>query len=298
MSETRPPADGPVPAARLDLLSTPELLRLLNDADACVPAVVGAALPQIARAIEAIVPRLRAGGRLIYVGAGTSGRLGVLDAAECPPTFGVPTTLVQAVIAGGEAALRHAVEGAEDDAATGAAVADDLAIGPADVLIGLAASSRTPYTVAALTRARARGALTVAIGCVPTGPLYDAASLPIVLDVGPEVLAGSTRLKAGTAQKLTLNLISTAVMTQLGHVYDDLMVDVRVTNAKLRRRAVAIVARVGRVDEDAAAAALAAAGDEVKTAIVMLRRGLGAVAATAALATADGSLRRVIERED
>ncbi|MGE5561546.1 MAG: N-acetylmuramic acid 6-phosphate etherase [Chloroflexota bacterium] len=278
----------------LDLMPTDELLTMLNDADRTVPDAVAAAKPAISRAVEAIAHRLSVGGRLIYVGAGTSGRLAALDAAECPPTFGVPHSLVQAVLAGGETAMWQAVEGAEDDRAAGAAAIDGLAVSRDDAVVGIAASAATPFTVAALSRARELGALTVALGCRPDGDLYRAADIRIAVAVGDEVLRGSTRLRAGTAQKLVLNMISTAVMTRLGHVYDDLMVDVAVTNDKLRRRAVDIVAAVAGTSHDAAANALVAAGDSAKTAIVMLRLGIGRAAAEAALAKAGDRLRSVI----
>jgi N-acetylmuramic acid 6-phosphate etherase len=278
----------------LDTLSVPQLLTLMNEADAEAPKAVARALPELTRAVDAVARQLRAGGRLIYIGSGTSGRLGALDAAECPPTFGIEPEQVQAYIAGGDVALRLGVEGAEDDAEAGAAVADKLAVGPHDAFVGIAASATTPYTVAALRRARERGAVAIAIGCAATGPLYEAADIAVVLAVGPEVLSGSTRLKAGTAQKLALNMLSTATMTQLGHVYGDMMVDVRITNAKLRRRAIGIVRRIAGVDESSATEALRAAGDDVKTAVVMLRRGVTVEAARDLLRAADGQLRRVI----
>lgn len=284
---------GDAPAG-LDTLSVPQLLTLMNEADAEAPRAVARALPELTRAVDAVVRQLRAGGRLIYIGSGTSGRLGALDAAECPPTFGIEPEQVQAHIAGGDVALRLGVEGAEDDAEAGATVADKLAVGPQDAFVGIAASATTPYTVAALRRARERGAVAIAIGCAATGALYEAADIAVVLAVGPEILSGSTRLKAGTAQKLALNMLSTAAMTQLGHVYGDMMVDVRITNAKLRRRAIGIVRRIAGVDESSATEALREAGDDVKTAVVMLRRGVTAEAARDLLRTADGHLRRII----
>ena len=196
-------------------------------------------LPQIADAVVRIAAALRRGGRLIYVGAGTSGRLAVLDAAECPPTFGTPPDLVQAVLAGEAQAVTEAVEGAEDDEAAGERAMDARGAGPDDVVVGIAASGRTPFVVAAVRRARARGAATIAVACTPASPLEAACHLSIVPLVGPEVIAGSTRLKAGTAQKLVLNMLSTLTMVQLGKVYGNLMVDLTATNAKLRRRACA-----------------------------------------------------------
>lgn len=278
----------------LDRMSSADLLALMNAADAAVPAAVASALPDICQAVEAIISRLRVGGRLIYVGAGTSGRLAALDAAECPPTFGIAADTVQAVLAGGSAAMLHAAEGAEDDAAAGAAAMDSLAVSAADAVVGIAASATTPFTVAALREARRRGAFAVAVGCRPAGALYGEADLAIVVDVGPEVIGGSTRLKAGTAQKLVLNMISTAVMIRLGHVYGNLMVDVRVSNEKLRQRAIDIVASIAGLAGAEATAVLAAAGDNPKTAIVMARLGTDRATAEAALAAADGDLRRVI----
>ncbi|WP_369829738.1 N-acetylmuramic acid 6-phosphate etherase [Mycobacterium sp. E2479] len=267
----------------LDARPIDEVVALLVAAEGEAHAAVAAAIPRIAAAAEAIAARLERGGRLIYAGAGTSGRLGVLDAAECVPTFG--TDLVRGVIAGGPAALTEAIEGAED-----AFAPTDLAgLTAADTLVGITASGRTPYVVGALEHARAAGALTVAIVNNPRREA--AADLVIELLTGPEVLAGSTRLTAGTAQKVVLNALSTSVMIALGKAYGQRMVDVRATNAKLRRRAVRIVRDAAGVDEETATAALAAAGGHAKTAIVALLAGLDATEAATRLDRARGRVR-------
>jgi N-acetylmuramic acid 6-phosphate etherase len=278
----------------IDRCETLEILQRLNAEDAAVAEVVRAALPQIALAVEAIVAALRAGGRLIYVGAGTSGRLGVLDAVECVPTFGTDPSKVVGLIAGGPVALTRAVEGAEDDREAGRR--DLLALRPSacDVVVGLAASGRTPYVLAALEAARAAGARTVAIACNAPSPLLMAAEIAIPLVVGPEAIAGSTRLKAGTAQKMALNLLSTASMVRYGKVYGNLMVDVRVTNRKLAERAVRIVCEVSGVDAARAEALLAETGQRVKPAIVMAALGVSADEAERRLQAADGLLAGVI----
>jgi N-acetylmuramic acid 6-phosphate etherase len=278
-------------AAELDTLSTLEILRLMNEADATVPAVVRAILPELAAAVDSIAERLRLGGRLVYAGAGTSGRLAMLDAVECVPTFGVPPTLVTALVAGGRAALTRSVEGAEDDEE--AAVRDVRAsgLGMRDTLVGLAASGSTPYVVAALGEARARGALTVAVSDNDPAPILELADHPIAVTTGPEVVAGSTRLKAGTAQKLVLNMISTAVMIRLGKVYGNRMIDVAVTNRKLHARAVTIVADLVGCDETRASELLEAAGRQVPVAALMGLAGLDAGAARATLARVGGVFR-------
>jgi N-acetylmuramic acid 6-phosphate etherase len=283
------------PASRdLDLLPAVEQARLMNAEDRRVADAVAAVLPAVATAVEAIAERLRRGGRLVYVGAGTSGRLAALDAAECPPTFGTDPKMVEAVLAGGPRAMVEAVEGAEDDAAAGAREMDARRIGPADAVVGVAASGETPFTVAGVRRARERRAWTAGIACNTGSSLEAACDLAIVPLVGPEILAGSTRLKAGTAQKLVLNMLSTLAMVRLGKVYGNLMVDLRATNDKLRRRAGRIVAAAGGVDEAAAQTALASAGGRVPVAIVMVRLGLDATAARARLDAAGGSLRRAL----
>jgi N-acetylmuramic acid 6-phosphate etherase len=280
--------------AAIDSGSTLQVVSLLHAADSTVPAAVTPALPAIAAAVDAIADRLRAGGRLVYVGAGTSGRLATLDAAECPPTFGTPPGMVQALIAGGPDALTHAVEGAEDDAEAGAADVAAAGIGPADAVVGIAASGRTPYVLAAVAAARSRGAVTAGISCNDPAPLLDAVDLPIAVVTGPEPIAGSTRLKAGTAQKLVLNLLSTGAMIRLGKVHGNRMVDVRVTNAKLRTRAIGIVADLADVDAVTAETLLDAADLEVRTAVLMGIGGLDAPAARALLAASDGSLSAAI----
>jgi len=256
-------------APELDLMTTEELVRYMNEADRSVPARVGKSLADIAAAVDAIVEAIRGGGRLFYVGAGTSGRLGLLDAYECPPTFGTPPDLVQAVIAGGSG-RQQADETAEDRAEDGA---DDLkarGLSPRDVVVGIAASGRTPYVVGALRYARKVGAVTVAVCCVRGSTIGALADIAIEVPVGPEVVTGSTRLKAGTAQKLVLNMLSTVTMIRLGKVYGNLMVDLMPTNGKLRRRAERIVAMATGVKPEAAARALQQTGGDVKTAIVLL----------------------------
>lgn len=282
--------------ARLDQLSALEIVTAMNDEDATVAAAVRRGLPAIAQAVEAIVGRLRAGGRLIYVGAGTSGRLGVLDAVECVPTFSVDPGLVVGVIAGGEIALTEAVEGAEDRYEDGQRDLEAVGAGARDAIVGIAASGRTPYVLGALDYANTLGALTVAVSCNDPAPMLDQAQIGIPVVVGPEVLTGSTRLKAGTAQKMVLNMLSTAVMVRLGKVYGNLMVDVKVTNHKLAERARRIVSRVAGVDDAEAARLLSLTGDEVKPAIVMARRGVSPDEARALLRAADGVLRAVIDR--
>ena len=258
----------------LERLPTPELLAQINREDLKVPAIVGAALGQIAKAVDGAVARLGSGGHLHYFGAGTSGRLAVLDAAECPPTFGVAPELLVAHLAGGPRAFLKAVEGAEDSYEQGVADVRSARIGIADMVIGIAASGETPYVLGALRAARAAGALTAGIACVAQSSLASAADIGISLPVGPEVVEGSTRLKAGSAQKLVLNMISTATFAQLGHVHRGRMIDVRPTNLKLQRRAEAIVADLGGVAPAAAARALAAAGGSPKLAVLMARSGL------------------------
>jgi N-acetylmuramic acid 6-phosphate etherase len=281
--------------ASIDTASVAELALLMNEADGSVPAAVRQALGQIVPAIEAVTGRLANGGRLLYVGAGSAGRMGVLDAAECPPTFNTPADLVQAVIAGGGDAVRVAVEGAEDDTDAGRAMVAARDVGPADAMVGIAASGRTPYVVAAVRAARERGALTVGLSCNSDSPLSLAAQYPIEVLVGPEVLAGSTRLKAGTAQKLVLNMVSTIAMVQLGKTYGNLMVDLRVTNGKLRERALRIVERVTGASRRDAETALEAAGLDVKVAIVMLGRSSTVDEATQQLARYGGRLRAALE---
>jgi N-acetylmuramic acid 6-phosphate etherase len=278
----------------IDRMTPLELARVMNDADATVAPAVAQQLPQIAAAIAAITDRLAAGGRLIYMGAGTSGRLGVLDASECPPTFNTPPEQVIGWIAGGPAALTTSIEAVEDDPDLGRADAARQQIGAGDVLVGIAASGRTPYVLGALTYAREVGALTVALACNADPPIGRAADITIAVETGPEIVNGSTRLKAGTAQKMVLNMLSTGVMIRLGKTYGNLMVDVQLTNAKLRRRAVAIVETVTGLATEDAAALLAAAGD-TKTALVAALAGVPPAVARERLRAAGGVVRRALE---
>jgi N-acetylmuramic acid 6-phosphate etherase len=278
-------------STELDTMSTIEIVSLMNDEDAAVPAAIRPALPAIAAAVDAIVARLRDGGRLIYAGAGTSGRLAMLDAVECVPTFSVSPRLVSAIIAGGEGALTMSIEGAEDDADLARWDIAEVESGEDDVLVGLAASGTTPYVVAALQAARERGSLTVAISNNDPAPILDVADHPIAVVTGPEVLSGSTRLKAGTAQKLVLNMISTAVMVRLGKVHGNRMIDVAVTNAKLRRRAEGIVADLVGCAPNVASELLDAADLEVKTAVLMGLANVDAPTARRRLEAAGGMLR-------
>jgi N-acetylmuramic acid 6-phosphate etherase len=276
--------------AGIEALSTLDLARTMNEADASVPTAVAAVLPEVAAAIDAVAARLAKGGRLRYVGAGTAGRMAVMDAAECPPTFSTDPELVKAILAGGKAAEGGAVEGTEDDAAAGIAAMAAEGIGPADAVVGLAASGRTPFVVAAVEEARRRGALTVGLSCNTGTLLSAAAEHRIEVEVGPEVVAGSTRLKSGTAQKFVLNMISTITMVRLGKVYRNYMVDMRVANSKLAARAVRMLREITGADAEAAEAALAASGEHVKTAVVMLELGVEAPEAKARLEAAEGRL--------
>jgi N-acetylmuramic acid 6-phosphate etherase len=281
--------------ADLDTLSVPELAELMNDADRTVPEAVRAALPQIVPAIEAVAQRLAAGGRLVYVGAGTAGRLGMLDASECPPTFNTTPEQVFAIIAGGPQALLTAVEGAEDDPVAGAAAIDEERIGPLDAVVGVAASGRTPFVIGAVTRARELGALTVGLSCHADATLSQAVALPIEVLVGPEVISGSTRLKSGTAQKLVLNMISTISMVRMGKTYGNLMIDVRATNHKLHERARRIVSQISSATHEDAAAALDASGNDIRVAALMLVRHEPVDRAAARLRDAGGNLRTALE---
>jgi N-acetylmuramic acid 6-phosphate etherase len=285
--ERLPTEDRRTDLADLDLLPTRELVELMNAEDATVAAAVAQATDDLAAAIDAIASRLAGGGRLVYVGAGTSGRLAALDAAECGPTFSAPPGQVVALVADGE--------DAEDDAAAGRDAIAALNVGTADAVVGLSASGCTPYTVAALDAAARRGALTVAVLCAPDGPLARGAAHVVSAVVGPELIAGSTRLKAGTAQKLILNAISTLTMVRLGKTYGNLMVDVRAENAKLRARARRAVELAASADGPSAEAALAAAEGETKVAIVALRLGIEPAVARARLDAAGGALRRALD---
>jgi N-acetylmuramic acid 6-phosphate etherase len=314
LTETRNPA-----TEHLDALSTLDMLALINAEDATVAAAVHAELPHIAAAVDAIAARLARGGRLFYIGAGTSGRLGVLDASECPPTFSVDPTLVQGLIAGGDRALRLSSEHSEDSPEEGAA--DLIAAGfgqpatnlgapglasetweeaptpppPPDVLVGIAASGRTPYVLGAIAHAKSVGALTIGLSCVPNSALAHAADIAITPATGPEVLTGSTRLKAGTATKLVLNMLSTGVMVRSGMTFGNLMVNVRPTNAKLVDRAQRIIAEATGCDPATAAALLTASGSSVKTAVVMHKLSLDRAAAEQRLRDAGGVLRLALQ---
>ncbi|RNE64129.1 N-acetylmuramic acid 6-phosphate etherase [Cryobacterium tepidiphilum] len=283
--------------AEIDRMPVADLAAMMNEVDASVPAAVARELPRITAAIEAATARMKSGGRLVYVGAGTPGRIGVLDASECPPTFSTPPEQVFAIIAGGPGAVVSPIEGAEDDPQAGASAIDDAAIGPLDTVIGIASSGRTPYVVAAVRRARERGALTVGLSCNPDTLLSAAAEYGIEVLVGPELISGSTRLKAGTAQKLVLNMFSTIIMVQLGKTYGNLMVDVKATNVKLRERAIRIVRSITNTDREGALTALRSAGFNVKRAVLALRLGLSDADARAALDEADGSLRAALEEQ-
>ena len=281
--------------ANLSSLASPEIVARMNDEDATVASAVKLVLPAIAQAVDHIVDRLQRGGRLFYVGTGTSGRLGILDGAECPPTFGVPPELVQGVIAGGYEACHRAVEASEDDAAAGARDLDSRGFTSADALIGIAASGRTPYTVGAVDHARRLGAFTACIACVPDSAITRAAEVPIVPVVGPEVVAGSTRLKAGTAQKMVLNMISTATMVRLGYVTGNRMTNVQTRNLKLRARALRILMAEAAADETTAGEVLDAAEGELPVAIVMAKGQCGQARAKAALDAAKGVIARALE---
>jgi len=288
-TETRNPL-----TLELDRMTVVELLEVMNSEDRKVPDAIARAIPEIALAVDLVVDALRAGGRLVYLGAGTSGRLGVLDAAECPPTFGTSPELVIGLLAGGDEAMFHAVEGAEDSGERAVADLERIGFAAPDVLVGIAASGRTPYVIAGLAHARRLSATTVSIACNPGAEVSGAAQVAIELDNGPEVLTGSTRLKAGTSQKLVLNMISTAAMVRLGKVYGNLMVDVQPTNEKLVDRAVRIVAEATGCPEGEAQRALDASDGHAKTAIVMILRGVRAAEARERLARADGFVRRAI----
>lgn len=256
-------------SARIDRVPTRELLSIINQEDAGVPAAVGAAIGPIAAFLDELVERVRLGGRLFYIGAGTSGRLGVLDASECPPTFGVPPEIVQGIIAGGEAALSRATEASEDDPAAGERDLSARGFHAGDTLIGIAASGRTPYVIGAIRAARAMGGLTAALVCVEGSRLAQESEFAIEIPVGPEVVTGSTRMKAGTATKLALNMISTGLMIRLGYTYGNLMVNVQPRNEKLVDRARRIVAEAAGIGAEDAAALFEAGGRDVRTAIVM-----------------------------
>ncbi|MDR7482498.1 MAG: N-acetylmuramic acid 6-phosphate etherase [Armatimonadota bacterium] len=291
----RLPTEQRNPASRdLDRLSVVEILRLINREDRRVPAAVAAEIPRIARAVAAVVRALRAGGRVVYVGAGTSGRIGLLDALEWPPTFGVRPDRIRTVVAGGARATIGAAAPAEDDRAGGAAQIRALRVGRRDVVVGLTASGVTPFVLGAVDEARRRGAVVVGVTSAPGSPLARTAHVAITPRVGPEVLTGSTRMKAGTAQKLVLNMLSTAAMVRLGKVYSNLMVDVVPSNRKLLARAWRIVAEAAGVDAGEAARLLRAAGGRPKVAIVMALARCSRAAAERRLARAGGHVRRAV----
>lgn len=278
----------------LDGLSALELAQVMHDADREALVAVERELPQIARAMEAVAARLDAGGRLFYLGAGTSGRLGVLDASECPPTYNTPPEMVQGLIAGGDAALRRSVERAEDDESQGQRDLEQHGFSSQDVVVGIAASGRTPYVLGGVHYARGIGALTIGLSCVPQSELAQASELPITPATGPEVITGSTRMKAGTATKLVLNMLSTGTMVRLGYVYGNLMVNVQPTNIKLRDRAARIIATITGLSNADSAALLDRAGS-VKSAVVMQKLNLSREEAEQRLLAARGRLRAVLE---
>ena len=278
----------------LDSLATEEVLRVINAEDAKVAGSVEREIPSIARAVDAIVAALEKGGRLFYIGAGTSGRLGVLDASEIPPTFNASPAMVQGIVAGGEAALSRATETTEDDPSIGAHDLQAHGFAAGDVLVGIAASGRTPYVLGAVAEARKMGATTIGISCTPESDLALAADIAITPLVGPEVIAGSTRMKAGTAQKLVLNMLSTAACVRLGYVYGNLMVNVQPKNRKLRDRARRIITQTTGVSYERAGELLEQAGSNVRTAIVMARAGIGREEAERRLAAAGGRVSKAI----
>jgi N-acetylmuramic acid 6-phosphate etherase len=283
--------EQPNPASEsIDALPTGEMLRIINAEDQKVAAAVTAEIPAITRAVDTIVSAMQHGGRLFYIGAGTSGRLGVLDASECPPTFSVAAELVQGIMAGGETALAHATETTEDDPAIGARDLVQRGFGPRDVLVGIAASGRTPYVLGAVAEARRLGARTISITCTPDSELACAVDISIAPLAGPEIVAGSTRMKAGTATKLVLNMLSTAAFIRLGYVYGNLMVNVQPKNSKLIDRARRIIARATGTTYEQAGDLLVAAGNSVRTAIVMGKLGLSREQADDRLAKAGGRI--------
>lgn len=282
-------------SARLDELSALEIVTLMNTLDADVIKAVNMALPQIAEAVEGIVERMKRGGRLIYMGAGTSGRLGVLDASECPPTFGVSNQLVQGIIAGGDDALRNAVEGAEDDRELGKKDLIDKNLTDNDIVVGISASGYAPYCCGALEYANEVGALTVAMSCNRGANTSKVAKIAIEAPTGPETLSGSTRLKAGTATKLMLNMLSTATMVKMGKVYKNLMVDVRATNVKLKDRSIRITMNATGLDRESAEKLYQAAGGSIKAAIVMHETGVSCETAEQLLKDSEGYVRKAIK---
>jgi N-acetylmuramic acid 6-phosphate etherase len=278
----------------LDHMSSLEIVRLVNREDRRIAPAIGRELPAISRAVDGIVDCIRRGGRLLYIGAGTSGRLGVLDASECPPTFGISSQLVRALIAGGPRAIRNPVEGAEDNRAQARRDLQKLGLTKNDALVGLAASGTTPYVISAIAYAKQKGALTVGVTANRHSPLARAAQIAIAPNVGPEVLTGSTRMKAGTAQKMVLNMLSTASMVRLGHAYDNLMIDLTKTNKKLKDRAGRILTEASGKDLSAVEHALRQSEHNLRVALIMLKRGFSAELARKALHEAGGNLRRAL----
>jgi N-acetylmuramic acid 6-phosphate etherase len=280
----------------IDGLPTGQILSIINNEDRRVADALSRELPTITRAVDAIVTAFEKGGRLFYIGAGTSGRLGVLDASECPPTFNVPPETVQGIIAGGDAALSRATETSEDDPSIG--VRDLIGRGfvERDVLVGIAASGRTPYVLGAIAEANRMGAFTIGISCTPDSELSRAVKVPITLLVGPEIVAGSTRMKAGTATKMVLNMLTTASFIRLGYVFGNLMVNVQPKNSKLADRARRIIAMAAGVSYDRAEQLLMAAGNSVRTAIVMARAGVDRAEAERRLATAGGRITESLQK--
>ena len=279
---------------QLDSLSAQELVALINREDQQVALAIEKCLPQIASAVEKIVAAFERGGRLVYVGAGTSGRLGVLDASECPPTYGVKPEMVVGLIAGGDYALRHPIEGAEDNVQQGQADLEEIDFSARDVLVGIAASGRTPYVLGALNYAKQLGATTVSIASNPNSKMAEVADIAIETVVGPEVLTGSSRMKSGTAQKLVLNMLTTASMVLIGKCYQNLMVDVQASNEKLKARALKIVMEATECDNETAANVLAKANGQVKLAILMQLSGLDALEAQSLLDKSNGKLRQAL----
>jgi N-acetylmuramic acid 6-phosphate etherase len=280
----------------LDTMTALELATAMNHADMTVPRAIQQVLPQIALAIDAIAQRFARGGRLIYVGTGTSGRIGALDSSECPPTFGTDPNLVQFLIAGGETALAHAAEASEDSAELGRTDMAAKQPGQNDAVVGLAASGRTPYTIGALQYARKQGAIPIAIACNTGSELAKAAEISIEVDVGPEILTGSTRLKAGTAQKLVCNMLTTGAMAQLGYVYSNLMVNLHLKNEKLIERGISIVQTLAQVERSVALETLQAADLRVPLALVMLKAQVDATEAAKRLRNANGNVRKALIR--
>ncbi|RDU35506.1 N-acetylmuramic acid 6-phosphate etherase [Neobacillus piezotolerans] len=276
----------------LDLMSVKEILETMNKEDLTVPQSVASEIPQIEEAVQKAISSFRKGGRLIYLGAGTSGRLGVLDAVECVPTFGSPPEMVQGFIAGGMKAFTKAVEGAEDNEALGVEDLDNISVNENDTLIGIAASGRTPYVIGALKHAKAKGATTVSLSCNKNSEISKYADIAIEVETGPEVLTGSTRLKAGTAQKLVLNMISTASMIGIGKVYKNLMVDVQPTNKKLVERSKRIIMQATETDYETASAFYEKANEDVKAAIVMILLGSSYEEAREKLEQSNGFIRK------